>query len=595
MAFIPVSINTEEFKKHLNAKNAPAVNAIIDHVLTLDNYHDIILKLIVPYDSINEFMLDLLVEREVDLNINGSNGQNLMLIACSKNDHRGIKKLLDKKVYLTKDSDGNYPWMNNGLTTETLKILLSHPHSVEVIEQDVVLTIKKFISYERFDLMELVCRHFPGSFTYQDFNLANDYNNALVSGILASKEPFKFQALINLADKIGIELSSTLKEYINDDQIYIDRKSLNQESIASKELAQIITYLPKISEFYLNESRYKDLLETAKFLHLKQGSKELDNLNEIINDVYTMQSSDSVELASLHSERYQSATIKLKDLAHKQYLEINPKVSFDEWLVKIPLYRVIDNPVELYATIISHAINTLEEAYVAEVMHLDRIKHCVLPESTFLYRGIKVSDPIEFAENVLKYGHQAFVNKGNMVLGYTYDQSEFSATHISYSPALAQSFMGGNRPDGILFEINLPKGTNTIYGNARSYWDKEVILNNIDPKYIKAMYLASPSIDSIKVITNPYYIGEEKPLLLQDGEEDFSKLKFDFTEYNKQNIEKFSELKCLPPKDEHIHYNEAMDIKQIREDFYKTSHHYIEQWREYQTIGESCVIEDFSC
>lgn len=239
----------------------------------------------------------------------------------------------------------------------------------------------------------------------------------------------------------------------------------------------------------------------------------------------------------------------------------------------------------------SHAINAIEEAYIAEVMHLDRIKHCVLPESTFLYRGIKVSDPIEYAENFLQYGHQSFVKNGNMVLGYTYDQSEFSATCVSYSPDLAQNFMGGSRPSGILFEINLPKGTNTIYGNGRHYWDMEVILNNIDPKYIKAMYLVSSSIgDHIKVITNLYYIGEEKPLLLQDGEKDFEKLIFSSTEYNKQNIEKFHELKCLPPQDKHIHYNEAMDIKQIREDFYKTNHHYVEQWQEYQTTDESSLI-----
>lgn len=596
MTFIPVSINIEEFKTYLNDRNALAVNTIIDHVLTLDNYSDIILKLIVPYYSIiNEFMFDLLVEREVDLNITDSNGQNLMLMACSKNDHGIIKKLLDNQVTLTKDSDGNYPWMNNALTTETLKILLSHPHSVEVIEKNIVLIIKKFISYERFDLMELVDLHFSGSFTYQDFNLTNDYNNALVSGILASKEPFKFQALINLADKIGVELSPTLKEYINDDKIYIDRESLNQESIAAKELAQIITYLPKISEFYLNESRYKDLLETAKFLHFKQKSKELDNLNEIINDVYTMMSSDSEELPSLNVERYQSIKIKLKDLAYKQYLEISPKISFDEWLIKIPLYRVIDNPVELYATIMSHAINTIEEAYVAEVMHLDRIKHCVLPESTFLYRGVKVSDPIEIAESFLKYGHQAFIKNGNMVLGYTYDQSEFSATHVSYNLVLARNFMGNNGPNGILFEINLPKGSNVIYGNGRLLSDEEVILNNIDSKYIKAMYLASYYIGNhIKVITNPYYIGEEKPLLLQDGEKDFSKLKFGSAEYNEQNLEKFSKLKCLPPQDENVHYNEAMDIKQIREDFYEKNHHYIEQWQEYKTISESCFIEDFS-
>lgn len=293
-------------------------------------------------------MLDLLIEREVDLNITGSNGQNLMLIACSKNGHGSIKKLLDKEVTLTKDSDGNYPWMNNALTTDTLKILLSHSYSVGVIEKNIVLTIKKFISYERFDLMELVDRHFSGNFTYQDFNLPNDYNDALVSGILASKEPFKFQALINLADKIGIELSPTLKKYINDDHKYIDNKSLNQESIAFKDLTQITTYLPKISEFYINESRYKDLLETAKFLHLKQESKDLNHLNEIINDFYAMRSSDSIDLESLSAERYQSAKIKLKDLTYKQYLEINPEVSFDEWLVKIPLYRVADKPVELY-------------------------------------------------------------------------------------------------------------------------------------------------------------------------------------------------------------------------------------------------------
>lgn len=288
--------------------------------------------------------------------------------------------------------------------------------------------------------------------------------DSIMNGLSNSIEKNKYQVMLNLINKAGINIPNEFSDLLN--SVRDDHKS--------EEFEFLNGLIHKLAQHYINLSK-ADLVKTLG------ESEALDA---------AFSSFDFSQLKLEHADNLELAKIT------------------DEF--------------SAYYQIAGKALNILDNDFALEALTINGLRPDPIDRDITVYRGMKVNLSQDDIDSYFKFGHRGFsAGEYQKTLGFYVDQPwnelggrwEYGGTYSSVEAVWAAHFADGItssiEAESVLLEIKLPKGSAKICGSWKVEY--EVVPSTIYGENIVAIYMLDIYSDKNgkhyqvnKVYQNPY-------------------------------------------------------------------------------------------
>lgn len=295
--------------------------------------------------------------------------------------------------------------------------------------------------------------------------------NSIINGLLNSIEKNKYQALLNLIHKAGIELPREFN--------YLLRSVRDDHS--PEEFGFLNGLIHKLAQHYLNLAK--------AYLAKDLGSYE--GLDYVF-------------------ETFDFSGLKLRYPDSKVLARINDEFS-------------------AYYQIAGRALNILDNDFALEVLTINGLRPDPLQADLVVFRGMKVNLSADDIDSYFKFGHRGFsAGEYQKTLGFNVNQPwneiggrwEYGGTYSSVEAILASHFADGITSsidaESVLLEIRIPSGAPKICGSWKNEY--EIVPSTISGEDIVAIYTLEIYRDTdgkhyqvSEVHRNPYIDSAIKP------------------------------------------------------------------------------------
>lgn len=390
---------------------------------------------------IRKELFKLILENRIDINIQNEQDQTPLFFAW---DVEAIEFLISNGADLyIKDKQGNY-WISS-LPIELLEyVIKNNLISTDQANQEAYQALIKG-DYERAFLCSQI------SFNIET-NPVNILVEAIINGLECSIEVNKYQALINLAHRVGIEIPTQFEYLLHSYRDDYDKSKFNF----------LYAILHKLAKHYL---------ELSKIELFRSINQETDAENEL----------------NIAFKTFNFDPLKLLFPNNRELSKMNSK--FDS-----------------YFQTVGRALNILDNDFTLEVLTINGLRPDKLENDIIVYRGISKNLSPDIIDLTFKYGHRAPAQGNNQkFLGFYIENPwndsggryEYGGTYVTLSPAIGSIYASG----GLLLEIRAPIHSFKLCGMVTYY--KENIINYVKGEDIIAIYSMNSTIIN-KVYKNPY-------------------------------------------------------------------------------------------
>jgi hypothetical protein len=364
-------------------------------------------------------------------------------------------------------------------------------------------------------------------YTNGDFYLAsklmNDFSNldfeemaieAIIKGIGASPEPYKYNALINIYDKHNLDLPKELSVLVN--TVHTKVEDVDGKLLASEQLRPLAQHFLKLAK--------------SKFI------QDISN-QQMSCDLKTVRLIDEI-----FAQNGKDAFLKLHMLKNM--------FPFNKVLASI------DSEFDALHKTLGLALNLLDEDHAHEVLALSSLAPAAHKQNIMVYRGIAGNFEDSYIDYIFSHGHRA----GGDLFSYYVNNREFSwkpdgyqgdynfgGTYFSVSFNLAAAYA---KNGGLIIEAKQDVGSVKRCGVHAL----ELVLSNTVAKDIKAIYQINENNELVKTYFNPNYISAEIEVNLE-----FNFENIEYIGHDEQGSSLYKEIECikLNPVER---YNNSLDF-----------------------------------